>query len=559
MRFTVQDMLNMKLFQEAKLLWGEGGLEQEVCGVTIIESPDIVRFISGGEVLLTGMNAFHNCSPEEFRSYIVELAKKKVSALVIKRGRTVDFMEEKMSIIQEYAQDTDTPVIEIPFELAFRDILNAVMEHLFNEEVIRLKYFKTTHDNFTALSLSFHSMENGVQRIVDILSKLIGNPIALFNQNFECLATTDKRICQFTIQPDAKEYTLDFYSNYKYRRQEIMLDEEAEKTGQYLVRLNVMYNARMYLVITETDHPVNDMDFIAVENAVTALKQELFRQNSLADLEKKFQSDIMNNILNGKVHSIQELRRNSSLLGISMDATYRIVAFDLAYGQNAVDLNDTIKYTNILNNAIAIEFPNVKIQNDMDKVIVIQEVDPKKKQEEYRRELKEIVIKTQKRVTATKKDLKVRAGVGRMVEGVEHIPESFKEATDSLMFIDILGDENEDSTSKIMIFSDMGIFKLLCQLSNEKEMMEYVPESLQKLYQYKKQQRQDLILTLKTYLEHNQNLTKTAQDLYIHYKTAAYRIERISQITGIDFDNPKEVLSVRIGLVVCKMIENLKK
>ena len=96
------------------------------------------------------------------------------------------------------------------------------------------------------------------------------------------------------------------------------------------------------------------------------------------------------------------------------------------------------------------------------------------------------------------------------------------------MFIDILGDENEDSQSKIMIFSDMGIFKLLCQLSDEKEMMEYVPESLQKLYHYKKQQRQDLILTLKTYLEHNQNLTKTAQDLYIHYKTAAYRIERIS-------------------------------
>ena len=129
---------------------------------------------------------------------------------------------------------------------------------------------------------------------------------------------------------------------------------------------------------------------------------------------------------------------------------------------------------------------------------------------------------------------------------------------EGLIFV-ILGDENEDSQSKIMIFSDMGIFKLLCQLSDEKEMMEYVPESLQKLYHYKKQQRQDLILTLKTYLEHNQNLTKTAQDLYIHYKTAAYRIERISQITGIDFDNPNEVLSVRIGLVVCKMMENLKK
>lgn len=74
-----------------------------------------------------------------------------------------------------------------------------------------------------------------------------------------------------------------------------------------------------------------------------------------------------------------------------------------------------------------------------------------------------------------------------MIEGIEHIPSSFKEATDSLMFIDILGDENEDSQSKIMFSPTWEIFKLLCQLSDEKEMMEYVPESLQKLYHYKKQ------------------------------------------------------------------------
>lgn len=62
MGFTVQDMLDMKLFQKANLLWGKGGIGQEIRGVTIIESPDIVRFISGGEVLLTGLNAFQNCS-----------------------------------------------------------------------------------------------------------------------------------------------------------------------------------------------------------------------------------------------------------------------------------------------------------------------------------------------------------------------------------------------------------------------------------------------------------------------------------------------------------------
>ena len=65
--------------------------------------------------------------------------------------------------------------------------------------------------------------------------------------------------------------------------------------------------------------------------------------------------------------------------------------------------------------------------------------------------------------------------------------------------------------------------------------------------------------TLRAYLDRNLNLSKTAQDLYVHYKTAVYRIEKIEKLTGIDFDNANEVLAVRIGLVVYKMIENYNK
>ena len=55
----------------------------------------------------------------------------------------IEYLEEKLEIIKEYAEDTKTPVIEIPFEVPFRNILSVILEHLFNEEVIRLKYFKT--------------------------------------------------------------------------------------------------------------------------------------------------------------------------------------------------------------------------------------------------------------------------------------------------------------------------------------------------------------------------------------------------------------------------------
>ena len=89
--------------------------------------------------------------------------------------------------------------------------------------------------------------------------------------------------------------------------------------------------------------------------------------------------------------------------------------------------------------------------------------------------------------------------------------------------------------------------------------MEYIPEGLKKLLDYKRPQRDDLLITLKTYLDRNLNLSKTARDLYVHYKTASYRIEKIIKITGIDFDNANEVLAFRIGLVVYKMIEKHNK
>ena len=205
MKFTVKDMLAMELFQDARVLWGQDNIFNEISGVTIIEAPEIVRFINGGEVLLTGLNAFYACSPEEFRDYMEDLSKTRISALVLKRGRQIDYLEETMEIIGDYSKETGTPVIEIPFEVPFRNILSMNMERLFNEEIVRLKYFKTTHDNFTALTLSFHSVEDGVQRILEVLEKLIGNPVAVFDQNFECLATTDARIREFSIQSDIKD------------------------------------------------------------------------------------------------------------------------------------------------------------------------------------------------------------------------------------------------------------------------------------------------------------------------------------------------------------------
>ena len=553
MGFSVNDLLLAEELKDAKILGGKEGLDRQIKGVTIIEAPDIVKFINGGEVLLTGLYAFRSCSVEEFQKYINELTKKSVSALIMKRGRKVENADIKIELLLEFANTHGIPVLEVPFEISFRDIMSRIMERLFNEEVTRLKYFKTTHDNFAALALSPDSGNRGADNILDVLAKLIHNPVAVFNQNLSCLAATEDAARVLTISEDARTFEPGIYSSYTYLRQE---GEEP----QCLIQVKMSFREKIYLVVTERNQALDVMDFIAAESAITALRFEFSRQYAVTELEKKFQNDIMHNILNGKIHSIGELQKNTTLLGVDINGSYRVIVFGMANeSMTKGDFKAKVKDTNVLSQAIVHYIKDAKIQNDLDKIVVIQAVDKEQTQEEYRREIKKIVESVQEDVSMHNKHLKVKAGVGKVVDGIIHLPESFKEANEAFMFVDVAGELSEEGSPQAMLFSDLGIFKLLCQLEDPSMLLEYVPEGLQKLYNYKKPQRDDLIVTLKTYLDRNQNLSKTAQGLYVHYKTAAYRIEKITKITGIDFDNANEVLAVRIGLVVYKMIENYNK
>ena len=554
MAIYVKDLLMEEEMNGARLISGEEGLDNEIKGVTIIEAPDIVKWINGGEVLLTGLYAFRSCSMEDFKNYIDELVKKKISALILKRGKPVEGAEDKVEYLIQFSRKHTIPILEVPFEISFRDVMSRLMERLFNEEVTRLKYFKTTHDNFSALVLGSESIGVAIDQILDVLAKLIRNPVAAFNRQLDCIGASEGAERSLEIQKDAQSYEPGIYSNYEYLRQQI------DNRQQYIVKVKLNLRERLYLVITEEEDSFDVMDAIATESAIWALQFELVRQYSVTELEKKFQNDIMHNILNGKIDSISELQKNTSLLGVPINGSFRVIVFGLkGEDRDKRDFKSKISDTNLLSDSIACQIINVKIYNDLDRIVVVKEVNKEQTQEEYRQEIREIVDKVQAYVSRQDKELQVKAGVGKVVEGVINLPDSFKEANEAFTFVDIAGEISEDGNSQVTLFSDLGIFKLLCQLDNPELLLEYVPEGLQKLYNYKKPQRDDLLITLKTYLDRNLNLSKTAQDLFVHYKTASYRIEKIAKITGVDFDNANEVLAFRIGLVVYKMIEKYNK
>lgn len=59
----------------------------------------------------------------------------------------------------------------------------------------------------------------------------------------------------------------------------------------------------------------------------------------------------------------------------------------------------------------------------------------------------------------------------------------------------------------------------------------------------------DLLKTLELYIENNGQINETAKQLFIHRNTAAYRLEKISELLQVDFKRFQDVLKIKLVLL----------
>ncbi|NMP12256.1 PucR family transcriptional regulator, partial [Paenibacillus polymyxa] len=133
----------------------------------------------------------------------------------------------------------------------------------------------------------------------------------------------------------------------------------------------------------------------------------------------------------------------------------------------------------------------------------------------------------------------VQVGIGNVAETVMDISGRYQEAQYALD----LGEKLYGKES-ITAFAELGLFRLLCQFPDPAVLTSFIPPSLSRLVESKNAIKNDLLHTLEVFLEHNQNAAKAAHHLFVHYKTVMYRLERIRERTGMDFEDSEEMLGV---------------
>ena len=552
MAYTVRKLLESEQFPKMKLLCGEKGLDLEVKGIRIIEIEDMERYLTGGEILITSFQVYLSCNDREVEQHFEDLVKSDISGFIVKKRKEYDPTGRRLSLLEKHCKKYEIPLVEISEDSYYWGIIRYVIMQVFDKVTARLKYFKITHDNFNTFILRNNGSSNTASDIIKFLSIMIENPVVLYYGNLNCMVSTNSDNSKLILSDEIQPYKPNIITKFQYMKQ------MKGSCVQYVVKFAILSEVEIYITITEENRELTELDYMAIENAIINLQYGFLSEFAQNEVKKKYQRDIIHNILNGLLSS-KEMTEAAAQLGMKESDTYRVVDF------HTIKKNVQRKYTKeqlhevgVIVGELMYLFPDALIYRNMDQIVMIQQVDSNQTELEYQKEMEEVEDVIQRSILYRKKDTDFQIGIGKSVEGYQRLKESYHEASRAIKYIEIIRQVTGDKNKSVVHYSNLGFFQIFGEIDDVTELERYIPETLKKLYLYDDEHKGELITTLQMYLRNNQSIKKTAGAMFVHYRTISYRLEKIKQISGINFDDANEVLAVSNGLIIYKMLKEIE-
>lgn len=552
MNYTIKDLLDSNQFPGMKLLnSASGGGNKEISGIQIIETSDMERYLSGGEILMTSLKAYEGISESEFQKHMEAFVKLQISGFIVKRNQQTESQKRLFDLLMQYSEEYHLPVIEIPADMYYWGIIKYVLMQIFDLKIAKLSYFKTTHDNLSVLLLNELDVLKNIDNILQQIDRMVGNPLSLYDENRNCIATTDPTLTGFEFAKEVEEYRPDvMVAKYPYLRQ-------ARVYTEYIKKFDVYTQMRFYLVITEKNEALTTLDFISLENAIVVLQYLLMRRAAEENIAKKYHKDLGYRMLNGSLTNT-ELREVAGILGFKKTDEFRVITCCLVPPDNTAKFTPLqLETTEFVKQELLQLLPKSYIYCNTNQIIYIHKEQDEENEYDFRKNLENIQQSIQNQLIQKEIEINFVIGIGKRVKGYSQLKESFEDSQTAIEYIDMIRTVIGDKDRSVVDSSKLGFFRMLAKPENKEQLWSCIPESLYKLYDYDTQKKGDLVDTLECFLNNNQSQKKTSKEMFVHYRTIMYRLRKIVEITGIDFSNPAEMLIVRNGLMLMRIVEKM--
>jgi sugar diacid utilization regulator len=302
---------------------------------------------------------------------------------------------------------------------------------------------------------------------------------------------------------------------------------------------------------------------IEVPNEVrwTDLVREIYDSMIKTEVEIRMKGDLLDDLLAGQFKA-EEIVRRAGFLGADLSGGSLAMFVDIdGFGSaiNRMNMDEQAvqrlkrETLNIANWAAHTYSRKSLVSLKSDNVIIFL-TPPGEDGRDVDAEAKRVAEEIKDSFSSRYEGATLSVGVGRFYSEPSDLLKTFEEARTALSIGRALG-----KTDAVTAFDDVGVYKLLLRVFEQapQDLQALVDETVKPLAEYDAKHKGDLLLTLETFLANNLNLNNTSEQLFTHRHTVRYRLERISEISGLSVDKSDELEKLSLGLKASRLLTGL--
>lgn len=518
--FCVKDLKTIKEISHYKVLAGAKGLNRRITRVNIMEVPDVENWVHENEFLVTTGYPFMG-DISRLASLIPKLVEKNVAALGIKTKR---YIEKVPKDVIACADKYNFPIIELPETTAFSNLVREVMEKIIFREQASVALLQDRIEEISRAVLQ----DDKMSAILEKIEAMINNPVFIIDDKHMLIAAKD------TLELIGSD-TEFIYSEIVFNHQIVVVGDKKLKVHTFKL-LDALYDG-IYLVVLEKNLCM-PIDIYAIEQLQSLISIKLKTDNMYRNVEQKYVDKFVIDWLSGTITSQVDFELRTQMYGYELkdDCTYRVLIVKNNYEKDEFHADRKLM-SRYKNYESMIGVSSWLTIND-GKIVIIYVKTPK--DTIVHENILENIYQVLKRIMEQKD---ISLCVSSITASPLRVKESYDEVKNIYSSACICG-----CCDKVISWDELGIYSILTMIKPGANINKFLEKYITPLKEADDKQNSNLFETLETYFNSKSSIKETAANMYVHYNTILYRLEKIKKILGIDFEDTEELLKINLAI-----------
>lgn len=504
--FTVERLLQLPLFKEAKIMAGESGISKEIYYIDSMETPTLTGFLRPNELILTTGYSFRH-DPTHLSRLLDEMHRAGGTAIGIKMKR---FIHEVPQDALDKSNLYGIPLFDIPLETTFIDMTHTVIDQILGRQAYLLREVREVNQQFTNLVLNRRTTE-----LVVLIGHLLGCEAAVINEAGEVESSTTQ------------------FGGVDY------VEKRPVQVGSRIMG---------YLAISRKLGEQEHFEEMCLDHAVTVLAIEFTIRQSQQMQREREQESFLVELFSGSSHQEDLLRYRAQQLGIPLGRFYYCMVLQnrTATDKQSRDESLSRMYSILVQrvNKPGVYTRKAVVISDSLIILCATVHDSADKQRAEAEQLLGELMALAEEISASGH---VCIGIGGIRELLSDVPMSRQEAHKA-MAISL----HTQPKQKIVHFHEVLVEDLLLDTAGHPVLTALTSMLIEPIVAYDKEYGTELLATVHAFLRLGGNTKRVAEELFIHRNSVLYRLDRVNEIIQNDLNDPEVRFRLDVAMRVWK-------